>query len=82
MLKNADCYILNCKFLVQTMQEQTIIIDAQMAKEKLQRAILRLEQAIFKQNNRIAAEEQTRVQLAKELDVYISGLETLLNPKK
>ncbi len=64
------------------MQEQTIIIDAQMAKEKLQRAILRLEQAIFKQNNRIAAEEQTRVQLAKELDVYISGLETLLNPKK
>jgi|GEM_PF-4389432 len=64
------------------MQEHTIIIDVDMAKEKLNRAILRLEQAILAKNKKNSAEEKARNEVVKELDIYISSLETLLNPKK
>jgi hypothetical protein len=61
------------------MQEQSIIVDADVAKEKLNNALLRLEQAIWERNQRNYQEEKTRIEVAKELDMYLSSLDALLN---
>lgn len=64
------------------MQNQVIEIDAETAKENLANAISRLERAISAQRKRMSNIEQTRTQVVKELDTYITNLEILLNPNK
>lgn len=64
------------------MQQQNIIISADLAKEKLNNAILRLDKAIAAKKKKYDAEEKIRREVIKELDTYIVNIETLLNPKK
>jgi hypothetical protein len=64
------------------MRDNSIIIDAKMAKENLNDAILRLERAILVTNMKIAAQEKLKTEIIRELDGYISSLEILLKQKE
>ncbi len=57
------------------MQDETVIIDAMVAKERLANAIARIEFAINKNKN--IAQKQ-RLDIVKELDTYIADLALIL----